>query len=60
MKNFLLLALLAGSCSSVMAQSASSQEESGREESGEADLPGGWGLGVGAVAMDSPYAGGAG
>jgi len=52
MKKFLLFALLAGSSASVMAQTAPPAEDS--TEDGP---PRRWGLGVGAVASDSPYAG---
>jgi outer membrane protein len=57
MKKLLLLAALAGSSASVMAQTAPNTEDSGLEDSGPDGPPRGWALGVGAVAQDSPYAG---
>jgi MipA family protein len=54
MKKLLLFALLAGSSASVMAQTAPPGEE-GSPPEGPPQWR--WGLGVGAVATDSPYAG---
>jgi MipA family protein len=57
MKKLLLFALLAGSSASVMAQTAPATEDSAPEDSGMDGPPPRWGLGVGAIASDSPYAG---
>lgn len=53
MKKLLLFALLAGSSASVIAQTEPPTEDSASEDG----PPPRWGLGVGAVASDSPYAG---
>lgn len=52
MKKHLLLALLAGASTTVMAQTAPPVEDAQPE-----GPPSRWGLGIGAVASDSPYAG---
>lgn len=60
MKKLLLFALLAGGSASVMAQTAPPTEDSNPEDSGPGGPggpPQGWGLGIGAIASASPYAG---
>jgi MipA family protein len=57
MKKLLLFALLAGSSPSAMAQTAPPTEGSPPEDPGMDGPPPRWGLGVGAIAADSPYAG---
>jgi outer membrane protein len=54
MQKLLLFALLVGSSSNVMAQAAPPGEEGAPPEG---PPPSRWGLGIGAVASDSPYAG---
>lgn len=53
MKNFLLFALLAGSSASALAQTTPPTGDAPPEDG----PPPRWGLGVGAIASDSPYAG---
>lgn len=53
MKKLLLFTLLAGASGSAMAQSAPSDDDDGAPEGPRSP----WGLGIGAVASDSPYAG---
>src|SRR5262245_54047855 len=55
MKKLLLLAMLVGASTGVMAQTAPTTEDAPPD--GPSGPPSRWGLGVGAAASDSPYAG---